>query len=119
MRIGRFLLFMAVVTITALLYVWQQTEIFRLAYLGQKKTSLMGDLLDRNTLLRYNIQRYSSLAYIGKRISEEANLEFPESYQLVKVAPSYQLATSPKPKQTLISRILAVNREAEARTINP
>ena len=73
MKLSKF--FSAVVFITSfsVLYVYQQSEIFRLAYLGQKKQSVFTELLDKNTALKYNINKSSSLVKVliitGQRLT--------------------------------------------------
>lgn len=121
MKISKFLAIAIVSTCLSLLYVWQQTEIFRLAYLGQKKEVTHQDLLDKNSILRYNVKRNASLVYIANAVSKEADFQMPESFRLVRaVAPSKILVSESLPKkQNLLSRLFGVRRQAEAKTINP
>jgi len=104
----------------SLLYVYQQTEIFRLAYVGQKKLVALEELLDKNTYLRYNIERNASLVQIGDRVSGNADFQMPDSYRLVRLVPSkegFRLRAPASGKETLVSRIFGVKRQAEAETI--
>jgi hypothetical protein len=55
---------MGIVTLFSLLYVYQQTEILHLAYVGQKRVTAFEDLFDKNSVLRYNINKSSSLVHI-------------------------------------------------------
>lgn len=124
MRVHRFLICMAVVTHFCLLYVWQQTEIFRLAYAGQKRISVFEDLLDRNAVLRYNIARNSSLTRVGNKISNEGELQLPDTYRTVTVRGPKRLAVKLKNKrlpgkETMVSRLFGFGRQAEAGIINP
>jgi len=117
MKISRFLVIAFILTSLSLLYVWQQTEIFRLAYLGQNKEVLHQDLLDKNSILRYNIEKNASLVYIADAYSKEANFQMPESFRLVRATRSGKILVSeylPK-KQNLFSRLFGVRREAEAK----
>ncbi|MBM3249263.1 MAG: hypothetical protein FJZ09_00240 [Candidatus Omnitrophica bacterium] len=122
MRVSRFLAIVSCVTCFSLLYVYQQTEVFRMAYMGQKRQSSVDDLLDKNAVLRYNIQRKASLVEIGNRISGSTEFQMPDTYRLVRVRParnSLKLAQGPALRETLFSRFFGIKRQAEARTINP
>jgi len=121
MRISRFFSFMAVVTSFSLLYVYQQTEIFRLAYMGQKKMAVYQVLLDKNSLLRYNKEKSTSLIRIGDKLSGNKDFQMPTSYRLVKLtypAKARAKANLAK-KEGILSRIFGVRKQAEAKTVNP
>ena len=122
MRLSKFLSIITFITCLSLVYVYQQTEILRLAYLGQKKLTLYQDLLDKNSFLRYNVKRLGSLAYIGNKISDSVDYEMPDTYRFVRLRSSGEGLRStqiPVPKQTLLSRLFGIKRQAEAKTINP
>jgi len=122
MRVARFLTTITFITCFSLLYVYQQTEVFRLAYLAQKKQSNFQDLLDKNSVLRYNIKRNASLVQLGNRISHSVDFQMPDSYRLVRLAPSAQdlkLKGESANKETILSRLFGIKRQAEARTISP
>jgi len=122
MRLPRFLSMAIFITGFSLLYVYQQTEIFRLAYVGQKKRVSYEDLLDKNTILRYNIKTRASLVHIGSKVSETCDFQMPDSYVLVKLNPSHEGLVSSKQavnRETLLSRLFGIKRQAEAKTINP
>ena len=122
MKMSKFLSLVLCVTCVSLLYVYQQTEIFRFAYLGQKKQCLFDDLLDKNTVLRYNIKRNGSLVYIGSKIAKSNDFQMPESYRLVKLAPDREGALAKsrtQPIAALAARIFSVKSEVQAKTINP
>jgi hypothetical protein len=111
------------ITFFAFLYVYQQTEILRLAYIGQKRTGIFEDLLDKNSILRYNLEKSVSLTSIGEKISERAQLQMPEAYRLVELSPGEQgyLKTSsrgPK-KENAFSRHFGIKTQAEAKTVKP
>ncbi len=110
----------AFITCFCLLYVYQQTEIFRLGYAGQNKLSAFQDLLDKNTLLRYNIEKNASLVHIGGRLSDDAAFQMPDTYRLVRfsnsprgLGRSRQLAK----REDIVSRLFGIKRQAEARTL--
>lgn len=122
MRVPRFLLTVSCATLCALLYVWQQTEIFRLGYAGSKKAVVCQELLDRNHVLRYNIERSSSLVRLGTRIDRDSSFVMPDTYRLVRLGYSRdtQRATRiTEKKESLAFRIFGIKRQAEAKTINP
>lgn len=122
MKLPRFLLTIVSITLFSLLYVYQQTEIFRLAYEGQNKISRLDDLLDKNTILRYNIETNTSLISIGDKVANNTDFEMPDAYRLVKlIRPLEGLKISQyiSKKETLLSRIFGIKRQAEAKTISP
>lgn len=122
MRLTKFLSLTVFITSFSLLYVYQQSEIFRLAYLGQKKQACFNEILDKNTALKYNIKKDSSLVRIGNKISGSSDFQMPDSYRFVKFISSpggYKLAKIERARPTLLSRIFGINREAQAKTINP
>jgi hypothetical protein len=119
MKLSRFLFVVLFLTIISLLYVWQQTEIFCLAYKGQKRKSLYQGLTEKNAILKYCKQSNISLVRISDRLVEKDKLQIPETYRLVRlVLPQRDLkakANSPK-RQNLLSRLFGVKRQAEAKT---
>lgn len=122
MKITKFLSIAISITCLSLLYVYQQTEIFRLAYTGQKQQVVLDDLLDKNTILRYNIKRNASLVEIGSSASSCADYVMPETYRLVRLSTfpeGLKLTEEAANKQTLLSRLFGIKRQAEAQTINP
>lgn len=123
MRISKFLFLVFPLTFFACLYVWQQTKIFTLAYVVQKDEEFFKDLLDKNSLLRYNLKKNSSLVSIGAKILSSGDFQMPDNYFLVKLS-------LPKPerseaklvsvkKGSLIARLFSVKTEAQAKTSNP
>ncbi len=122
MKLSKFLLLLSLVTAFSLLYVYQQTQIFHFAYTGQKKLTVFQDLLDKNTILRYNITRNTSLTRIGNKVSMTSDFEMPDTYRLVKLThplTELKVAQQMPKKETLLSRLFGVKQEAEAKTINP
>ena len=122
MRLTKF--FSAVVFITSfsVLYVYQQSEIFRLAYLGQKKQATFTELMDKNTALRYSINKSSSLVNIGARINGTNDFGMPDNYRFVKFISTpmgLRLADQGQSQEGLLARIFSLKREAQAKTINP
>lgn len=121
MKLPKFLLTIGFVTFLSLLYVYQQTEILRLAYTGQKKTAAFEDLLDKNGILRYNINKTASLVHIAHRVSKVADLEMPDTFKLVRLGPSQENLKAPAQlfkKENVLSRLFGVKRQAEAKTVN-
>jgi len=116
MRVSKFLTIVFSITAFSLLYVYQQTEIFRLAYVGQKKQAFYEDLLDKNSILRYNMESNASLVHIGSKISGSADFQMPDSYRLISLAPRGKKGKQVS-RQTIISRVFGVKSQAEAKTI--
>lgn len=124
MRLSKFLSLVAFITFFCLLYVYQQTETFRLAYLGQKKMVAFQDSLDKNTLLRYNIKKTTSLIRIDNKVSEYAHFEIPDSYRLVRLTypqEVFRVAEQPRSfkRENIVFRLFGIKREALGKTINP
>ncbi len=122
MKLKDFVLSVIFITFFSLLYVYQQSEIFRMAYIGQKKAAFFQDLLDKNTQLRYNIEKSASVVRIGNKILESNDYEMPSSYQLVRLRePLKDIKVPAAPAQTenVFVRFFSIKRQAEAKTINP
>jgi len=122
MRINKFISVVGLITLFSLLYVYQQTEIFLLAYEGQKKLTAMEELSGKNGFLKYNVEKNSSLVYIGNKISDYADFQMPDNYRLVKSVFSrgvLGVAKRTPPPENFLSRIFSVKRQAEAKTIGP
>ena len=117
MRISKFVTIVTFITCFSLLYVYQQSEIFRLAYIGQKNQVSFQELLDKNNILKYNIDRNASLISIGNKISNEKDFQMPDSYRLVKLSASKDGMQANK--QTMMARVFGIKSRAEAETINP
>ena len=122
MRLNKFLTLLICITLFSLVYVYQQSEIFRLAYVGQKRINTYQELLDKNTILRYNITKNASLVRIGNKVAQNSDFQMPDTFRLVKLEqPLRGLKVDqifPK-KQTLLAKVFGIKREAEARTIGP
>ncbi|PIP18768.1 MAG: hypothetical protein COT38_00805 [Candidatus Omnitrophica bacterium CG08_land_8_20_14_0_20_41_16] len=122
MRLNKFLSSIIFVTLFSVLYVYQQSEIVRLAYAEEKQHIAFQELLDRNSVLRYNIEKNCSLINIGNTLFGRSDFQMPDKYQLVRLVPTNAGATFVKAagnKETLLSRIFGLNKQAEAKTINP
>ncbi|MDP2941172.1 MAG: hypothetical protein Q8N85_02830 [Candidatus Omnitrophota bacterium] len=122
MKLSKFLFLTFFITAFSLLYVYQQTEVFLLAYAGQKKQVSFDDLLDKNTNLRYNINRNASLARIGSKVSASSEYEMPVGYRLVRVASAKEKASgeiSFAAGEKLFTRLFSIRAQAEAKTLNP
>lgn len=122
MKLPKFLSLIIFITLFSLLYVYQQTEIFLFAYDGQKKQAVLQDLLDKNTILRYNIARNASLTRIGNKISNNADFQMPNAYRLVKLAQpldSLEVIRYAPKKESMIASIFGIKTQAEAKMISP
>ncbi len=122
MKLSKFLLTISSVTLLSLLYVYQQTEILRLAYIGEKKMTVFQDLLDKNSILRYNIGKSASLVHVASMVSRDTDYEMPASYRLVRVVTgggNLGSNTQVARRENLLSRLFGIRQQAEAKTINP
>lgn len=121
MKLPKFLSIIGLVTLFSILYVYQQTEVVRLAYSGQKRVSILEDLLDKNSLLRYNLGKRISLVNIAEKISDADDFQMPDAYRLVKLSSKTRLRLSIQSEkgEGLVSRIFGIKREAEAKTLKP
>lgn len=121
-RVNKFLSMAGIFTAFSLLYVYQQTEVFRLAYTGQKKQVACQTIANKNSLLRYSIDRKTSLVCLGNKILESSEFQMPDSYQYVQVSTARQ-EMRPAPdffgKESVFGKLFGLKREAQARTINP
>ena len=122
MRLTKFLSLAFLATSISLLYVWQQTKAVSLAYEGQRKLARFQELLDENSVMRYNLKKNTSLVKLGSRISREGEFEMPNSYCLVKLSKPAEgvkfAKNSASRVLTFASRIFGVKRQAEAKTVN-
>ena len=122
MKLTKFFSALVFITSFSVLYVYQQSEIFRLAYMGQKKQAVFTELMDKNTVLRYNINKGSSLVNIGARINGTNDFGMPDNYRFVKFIASpagLKLADQNQSREGLLARIFSLKHEAQAKTINP
>ncbi len=122
MRLNKFLSTVIFVTFFSILYVYQQSEIIRLAYSEQKQHAVFQELLDKNSILRYNIEKRCSLVNIGSNLPGRSDFQMPEKYQLVRLVPTktgVAFTEGSAVRETLLTRIFSPDQQAEARTINP
>jgi len=120
MKLSKTLSILVSFTCFSLAYVHQQTEVFRLGYISQKRQAVFDELLDKNTVLRYNVDRNSSLVHLQDKFSG-TDMQMPDTYRLMKVA---YLKGNPKSgrklakKETFFSGLFSVKREAQAKDLN-
>jgi len=122
MRLSKFLLILFFFTLAALVYVWQQSEIFCLAYRVEKKLAAVQRLADKNAILRYMRESNVSLVRLNSKLTEKEGFQIPETYRLVRLNTSRtRLRVSKKqpPRENIVSRFFSIKRQAEARTIGP
>lgn len=123
MRTLRFLAISVFITFVCLIYVYQQTEIYRLGYINQKKLIAFQDLLDKNSILRYNMEKRTSLIDVTSRFNNDKELQMPQDYRLVRLSSQQLDSGSARSKglkqENIFVRIFGLKRQAEAKTINP
>jgi len=122
MRLTKFLSYALLFTSFSLLYVWQQTKTVRLAYEGQRKMTRFQELLDDNSVLRYNLKKNTSLVKLGMKVPGAGEFQMPNSYCLVKLSKPVEgvkiARNGSLPRQNLASRIFGIRGQAEAKTVN-
>ena len=122
MKMSKFLSVTVFVTSFCVLYVYQQSEIFRLAYLGSKKQNNYNELFDKNTALSYNIKKSSSLVNIGTRINGSSDFQMPDNYRFVKVIASkdeLKPVNQNQAKAGLLAGIFSLKRKLKQRQLTP
>ena len=125
MRLSRFILLVAFVTLTCIIYVQLQVQIFEFAYNGKKKEVAFKELLDRKNTLMYNVFWLESAQNIGTSLlSRDVNLQFSEKSQLASIDLPLQLAgsftTEPKietKRQNFLISFFSLKSEAQAKPI--
>ena len=108
-------------TFIAVVYVYQQSEIFYLAYLGGKKQTILADLLDKNNIFRYNINRLSSLTSLENKILNDVDFEIPAVKTLVRLnveRENTKINPESKGKTNIIFSFFTRARQAQAQTLN-
>lgn len=121
MRITKFLIIALAVTLLAVLYVYQQSKIIHLAYQGQEGLAFLESLVDKNSNLRYNINRQMSLVSIAG-LWEEGDFEWPHQKQLVSLTTIRQTPEDNrqiKETENIFTRLLGLRSQAEATLIKP
>ncbi|MCM8770758.1 MAG: hypothetical protein NC936_02690 [Candidatus Omnitrophica bacterium] len=117
MRFYKFLFTAIFITTLCLAYVYQQTNIYRLAYTHQKKTQVYQDLLDKNNLLRYNVNVLTSLSFMGSKVLETADFELPATTKIVKLEYPQEKIIVAKDKLMEVLNLFGLKSQAEAKMI--
>ena len=121
MRLFKVLSVIFFITFIALAYVCQQNEIFYFAYLGGKKQVALANLLDKNNVFRYNINRFSSLTCLDGKILRNTDFEIPAVKQSVRFE-AEEAGTGNSPaaerKSNLILSFFGSVKQAQAQTLN-
>ncbi len=126
MRLSKFLIFMIGITLTALVYIQLQVQIFHLAYQGKQREKIIQRLKDDNGDVMYNICALKSANHLGvKLLNEDSEMQFMERTQIVLVTtPAKEteqkaLAFSRQRNRGLafLSNLFSLKAQAEARTV--
>jgi hypothetical protein len=117
MKFSKFLARVLGITFFCVLYVYQQSEIVRLAYTSQKKQAIFQELLDENNKLRYNIEKSISLTNLGSKLSSASDFQMPETYRLVKVVRAKKAHNRTQRPENFLARVFGVKQQAEAGVI--
>ena len=92
MRLFRYIILLGIVTFAALVYVHQQVELVKLSYEIDCKEKKLKEMLDRKSILRYNISNLESPSRLEKALLEKkVSVGYPKKGQVIKLArnPSY------------------------------
>lgn len=93
MKLSKFIYLVIFITIVSIIYVQLQVQIFALAYNGKKREVTFKELLDRKTIMMYNINRLESAENIGTTLlSRDSNLQFSDKTQIARFDMPIQLA---------------------------
>ncbi len=117
MSLKRFLSLILFFTLTAILYVNQQTLIYQTGERLKESKSLHLKLIDRNKLLVYNVLNLKSPSNLEKRLKTKAIvLNMPRGWEVLKSNTSKNkfFAASVKKKSGLIARLFGSSTVAEA-----
>ena len=125
MKLPKFILFLAFITLTCIIYVQLQVQIFELAYNGKRKEIAFKELLDRKSTLMYNIFWLESAQNIGQSLlSRDTNLQFSEKSQIAKIDLPIRLAGSftnelriENKRPNFLANFFSLKAEAQARPI--
>ncbi len=92
MRLFKYIIFLGIVTLTALVYVHQQVELVKLSYEIDCKEKKLKEMLDRKGILRYNISNLESPSRLEKVLLErKVSVSYPKKGHVIRLArnPSY------------------------------
>jgi len=118
MRFGKFILTVLIATGVSLFYVYQQTNIYSLAYAQNKKDQAYQDLLDKNNLLRYNLNVVTSLSFMDNKVLAAPEFEMPSEGRVVKMDSSKEKVVIAKNKLAEVFSIFGFKSQAEAKSVS-
>lgn len=85
MRLFKYIITIAVVTLTALIYVHQQVELVKLSYTIDCKEKALKTIIDQREILRYNISNLESPSRLEKVLSSRnINVSMPKRDQIIR-----------------------------------
>lgn len=122
MRTSRCILYTALVTVLAIFYVFQQTEIVKLAYRITSAEKVLGDCRDKKTSLEYLVSSLESPLYLDQNFLQNGQgYEMARQVMLVKADVSTNVKPQDKVVPATLKRFAFANlfagRQAEAKTI--
>ncbi len=125
MKLSKFICLVGFITLTCIIYVGLQVQIFELAYTGKRKEKAFKELLDRKNTMMYNVFLLESAQNLGTALlSKDANLQFTDKSQLAKIDMPVQLAStfnqapkSENKKANFLVNFFSLKSEAQARPI--
>ena len=111
MRTSRCILYTALGTVLCLFYVFQQTEIVKLAYRITSTENILESALDKKTSLEYTLSSLESPLSLDKNLFLQNNgFEMAGKYRLVKVDKVDKVSTSAKGSLVKVAVVKTSNR---------
>ena len=87
MRLFKYVIYIGIFTLTALVYVHQQVELVKLSYAIDCKEKILKTIIDQREILRYNISNLESPSRLEKvLLSRNISVTLPKRAQIVRSA---------------------------------
>lgn len=116
LRTHRTILFIAALTLVALVHVNQQILIYQMGLQVKENYQIYSRLVDRNKILIYNVLNLKSPGNLEARLLDrKVELEMPRKWQVVKLENSpVKFVHKYVTKRGLFANLFIMGREAEA-----
>ena len=119
MGLNKILIIVLGITILALLYVYQQSNIIQLAYQEQERLTLLENLINKNNNLKYNVERQMSLVSVAN-LWQEGHFEWPNQKQLLSFSTIQQKPEQSKQikeEESIFTHFFGLKSQAEATSV--
>jgi hypothetical protein len=121
MSLKKFLIIVSIVTVIAVIYVYQQSKIIQMAYQEQERLALLNSLIDKNNKLRYDINCQMSLVSLSG-LWQDSDFEWPHQKQLVNLSTVGQIPENvgqTEQVDNIFTRLFGLKSKAEATPLKP